>query len=55
MDQCKGCGACEQFCPNDAIHVMDGRAVVDPERCLLCGYCVPHCPQFQIRLINKED
>lgn len=55
MDQCKGCGECEKFCPNEAIHVVDGRAAVDPERCLLCGYCVPHCPGFQIRLINKED
>jgi NAD-dependent dihydropyrimidine dehydrogenase PreA subunit len=26
------------------------RAMVDPERCLMCGYCVPHCPQFALRL-----
>jgi uncharacterized protein len=52
LDMCKGCGACEKNCPNNAITVKDGRASVDPELCLLCGYCVPYCPQFTIRLIT---
>jgi predicted aldo/keto reductase-like oxidoreductase len=51
-DLCKGCGACEQNCPNEAIRVKDGVAAADPELCLLCGYCVPYCPQFAIRLIT---
>ena len=52
LDMCKGCGACEENCPNHAITVQDGKAVVDPELCILCGYCVPHCPQFALRLIT---
>jgi ferredoxin len=52
MDQCKGCGACEKNCPNEAITVTEGKASADPELCLLCGYCVPFCPQFSLRLIS---
>jgi predicted aldo/keto reductase-like oxidoreductase len=52
LDMCKGCGACEKNCPNNAITLKDGRASVDPELCLLCGYCVSYCPQFALRLIT---
>jgi len=31
--------------------VVDGKAVVDVERCILCGYCAPHCPMFAIRMV----
>ncbi|MGE5486074.1 MAG: aldo/keto reductase [Ignavibacteriales bacterium] len=47
---CKGCRACEKACPSGAIKVADGRAVVDHDKCVLCGYCCPVCPEFNIRL-----
>jgi predicted aldo/keto reductase-like oxidoreductase len=53
LDQCKGCGSCEQNCPNGAMKVVNKMAQADPEKCVLCGYCVPFCPQFSIRLINQ--
>jgi predicted aldo/keto reductase-like oxidoreductase len=49
---CKGCGSCEKNCPNGAISIKDSKACPDPELCLLCGYCVPYCPQFALRLIS---
>jgi len=48
---CKGCGTCVKTCPNNALSLENGKAVVDHELCLLCGYCNPVCPEFAIRLI----
>lgn len=48
---CQGCAACVEHCENDALRVEDGVARVDPGRCILCGYCGPHCPQFAIRMV----
>jgi predicted aldo/keto reductase-like oxidoreductase len=48
---CKGCGRCVKSCHSQAIELVDGKAVVDPEKCLLCGYCSKECPWFAIRVI----
>lgn len=51
MSFCQGCGTCVDACPNLALTVVGGKAVVDRELCLLCGYCAPVCPQFAIRVV----
>jgi len=48
---CKGCGTCIKTCPNNALSLENGKAVVDHKLCILCGYCNPVCPEFAIRLI----
>ena len=48
---CEGCGSCVKTCPNNALSLENGKAVVDHKLCLLCGYCNPVCPEFAIRLI----
>jgi predicted aldo/keto reductase-like oxidoreductase len=48
---CKGCGSCVKTCPNNALSLENGKAVVDHKLCILCGYCNPVCPEFAIRLI----
>lgn len=48
---CLGYGSCVEACPFDAIHVVDGVAVVDREACKACGKCVAVCPKKLIRLI----
>ena len=35
----------------DAIHVVDGVAVVDKEKCVACGKCVASCPNHLIELV----
>jgi ferredoxin len=50
MHFCKGCGACAASCVNGAITMSEGRPQVDTEKCVLCGYCTPRCPEFAIRL-----
>jgi len=51
---CLGYGSCVTACPFDAIHVVDGVAVVDKEACKACGKCVEACPKNLIELIPYE-
>lgn len=41
---CIACKRCEKACNFDAIHVADNCAVIDPDKCTLCGECVKVCP-----------
>ena len=52
---CLGFGSCVKVCPFDAIHVIDGVAVVDREACKACGKCVAKCPRHLIQLIPYEQ
>jgi predicted aldo/keto reductase-like oxidoreductase len=47
---CRGDGACIEHCPQSALSIIGDKAVVDKDKCILCGYCVPHCRQFCIRM-----
>ncbi len=47
---CEGCGKCVVRCKQQAISVSGGKAMVDDEKCLLCGYCGSVCPQFAIKI-----
>ena len=47
---CMGYGSCVAACPFDAIHVENGVAVVDKEKCKACGKCVEVCPKHLISL-----
>ncbi|MBP5281430.1 MAG: RnfABCDGE type electron transport complex subunit B [Lachnospiraceae bacterium] len=51
---CLGYGTCVKECPFDAIHIKDGIAVVDKEKCKACGKCVAACPKHLISLIPYE-
>ena len=48
---CMGYGSCVKACAFDAIHVVDGVAVVDTEKCVACGKCVSSCPNHLIELV----
>lgn len=48
---CMGFGTCVRACEFDAIHVVDGIAVVDKEKCVACGKCVTACPSNLIDLV----
>ena len=51
---CLGFGSCVAVCPFDAIHVVNGVAVVDKEQCKACGKCVEVCPKHLITLIPYD-
>lgn len=42
---CLGFGDCTRACNYDAIHVQDGLATVDYEKCVGCGACAKVCPR----------
>ena len=52
---CRGYGNCVDTCPFDAIHIVNGVAVVDKESCKACGKCVSACPKHLIELIPYEQ
>lgn len=41
---CIGCGICTTVCPQNAITLVDGKAIIDPDSCTSCGQCVLNCP-----------
>lgn len=51
---CLGFGSCVKACPFDAIHVVNGIAVVDKEACKACGKCVAACPKNLISLVPYD-
>ena len=50
-DWCEGCGRCAERCRQKAIAIRDGRAHIDPDKCIFCGYCARACPQFCIKVV----
>ena len=52
---CIACGMCERTCKFDAIHVVDGVARVDYDKCKGCGMCAQKCPKHIILFPLKDD
>ncbi|KXZ39943.1 Predicted oxidoreductase [Alkalithermobacter thermoalcaliphilus JW-YL-7 = DSM 7308] len=48
---CIGCNACVQKCSHKALKIVNEKAVVDPDKCVLCGYCSKYCKDFCIKVI----
>lgn len=42
---CQGCLArsCKEVCPKNAIRIVDGKSVIDQEKCIKCGLCMKAC------------
>ena len=51
---CIGLGTCAAACKFDAIHIINGVAAVDYEKCVACGVCVATCPKSIIKLIPYD-
>ena len=48
---CLGGGDCVDACKFDAIHIVDGVAKVDFDKCVACGACAAVCPRHLIDLV----
>lgn len=48
---CNACARCVDRCRQGALYLDNGSAAVRQEKCLLCGYCGPVCPDFCIKVI----
>lgn len=49
-DACQGCieHPCILECPKNAIHMENGRSVIDQDKCIKCGKCLKACPYSAI-------
>ena len=52
---CLGFGNCVKACQNDAIHIIDGVARVDPEKCGGCMACASACPRGIIEAVPYDQ
>lgn len=50
-DWCEGCASCIEACQHGALSLKKGKAVVDNDKCVLCGYCSAKCPMFCIKVV----
>ena len=48
---CLGFGDCVRACKFDALHIIDGLAIVDYDKCTGCGACVTACPRNLIEMV----
>lgn len=55
MYGCLGFGDCVAACDYDAIHIIDGLAVVDYGKCIGCAACARACPREIIEMISFES
>ncbi len=47
---CEGCGRCVERCKQNALEIVEGKAVIRTEKCVVCGYCGSVCPVFAIKI-----
>ncbi len=52
---CMGFGSCVAVCAFDAIHIMNGIAVVDKTKCTGCSKCTAECPNKLIELVPVDS
>ncbi len=54
-DTCQGCLAhpCKEVCPKDAISIINGKSVIDQDKCIKCGQCMNVCPYQAINKLER--
>jgi len=52
---CLGFGDCVRSCNYDAIHMVDGLAMVNYEKCIGCGACSKVCPRNIIAITGFHE
>ncbi len=52
---CMGFGSCVKVCAFDAIHILDGIAVVEKDKCTGCSSCIAQCPNHLIELVPASS
>ncbi|NLJ59205.1 MAG: 4Fe-4S binding protein [Tissierellia bacterium] len=50
-EYCVGCGKCVRKCKQKALQIVNGKCVVNNEKCVLCSYCAGECTDFYIKIV----
>ena len=55
-DECIKCKYtdCVEVCPADCFYEGELMLVIDPDKCIDCGICIPMCPVGAIKTETKE-
>lgn len=53
-EKCIGCGLCVKSCAQNAIQIINKKAVIDLAKCNLCSSCVGACKKFSAISIEKK-
>ena len=51
IEECIGCSACINTCPQQAISIENSIALINQHKCNQCGQCVTACP---VEAIHEE-
>ncbi len=57
IETCRFCAdpKCVEACPTGAMHLEDGLAAHDREKCIVCGACLEACPfPGSLRIFEEE-
>ena len=53
VNQCIGCGKCENVCPKQAIRLTRSGVQIDDAKCVCCGMCVDHCYAGALKIMGR--
>ena len=53
--KCTGCKKCLSVCPEDAISIVDGKAVINKQECIGCGRCLSSCSEKAVYVIPESE
>jgi ferredoxin len=54
LEECNGCGLCEERCQIKAIRMIGDYPKPDEEICLGCGICAHFCPSLAIKMEERD-